>query len=165
MWPSEQMLRSPAAPALLPLLLLAAFPASLQAAAAPPAAETLACATPAAAPAQPSPADLSASPGRGHARSRGLAEQQQQQAKRATAAASPMEIPPSHFPATRASGVVGNYINYQHGGPNKIFEVRQVSQASREVSQQHLPGRGGREGGRGPGRIQNPEPQAEGGGR
>ncbi|XP_060098377.1 latexin isoform X2 [Heteronotia binoei] len=43
-----------------------------------------------------------------------------------------MEIPPGHYPATRASGVVGKYINYQHGGPNKLFEVRQVSQASRE---------------------------------
>ncbi|XP_015274964.1 PREDICTED: latexin isoform X2 [Gekko japonicus] len=125
MRPSGQMWRGSAPPALLPLLLLA-LPATLQAA---PPAETLAAAPPPppTAQAQPSPADLSAWPGRGHPRSRGLLAEQQQ-AKRAA----PMEIPPTHYPATRASGVVGNYINYQHGGPHTIFEVRQVSQASRE---------------------------------
>ncbi|XP_054838753.1 latexin-like [Eublepharis macularius] len=122
MWPSRQMFpSSPAAPpALLPLFLLA-LPASFQAATA----QTPACApaTTAAAQARPNPADLSASPGRGHPSSSGLAEAQ---------AARPMEIPPTHYPATRAAAVVGNYINYQHGGPSKLFAVRAVSQASRE---------------------------------
>ncbi|XP_067402448.1 latexin isoform X2 [Emydura macquarii macquarii] len=43
-----------------------------------------------------------------------------------------MEIPPSHYPATRAAAVVGNYINYQHGSPSKIFMVQEVTKASRE---------------------------------
>ncbi|XP_077204699.1 latexin-like isoform X2 [Paroedura picta] len=107
-------------PALLPLLLLA-IPAPLQAAAA--AAATLARTPPppppSAAQARPSPASLPAWPGR-----RGVGERQEQRG--------PMEIPPSHYPARRASGVVGSYINYQHGGPNTIFEVRQVARASRE---------------------------------
>nr|XP_056705865.1 latexin [Euleptes europaea] len=126
MWPLGQMWRAPLL--LLPLLLLA-LPASVQA-------ETPARAPPAAAaPARPSPAGLSAPPGRGQPRRRGLAqqqEQQQEQAERSSSAAGPMEIPPSHYPATRAAGVVGSYVNYQHGGPGKIFAVRKVSQASRE---------------------------------
>ncbi|XP_034636845.1 latexin isoform X2 [Trachemys scripta elegans] len=43
-----------------------------------------------------------------------------------------MEIPPSHYPATRAAAVAVNYINYQHGSPSKIFMVQKVTKASRE---------------------------------
>ncbi|XP_006123511.1 latexin isoform X3 [Pelodiscus sinensis] len=43
-----------------------------------------------------------------------------------------MEIPPSHYPATRAAAVARNYINYQHGGPNKVFMLQEVTKASRE---------------------------------
>lgn len=45
-----------------------------------------------------------------------------------------MEIPPTHYPATRAAAVAVNYINYQHGSPSKIFMVQKVTKASREVS-------------------------------
>ncbi|XP_048361481.1 latexin isoform X2 [Sphaerodactylus townsendi] len=114
MWLLAQMLRS--ATLLLPWLLLALR-------ASPQAPEPPACAPPATA--QPGPADLSASPGRSQP---GPAEQHTARA----AAAGPMEIPPSHFPASRAAAVVGNYVNFQHGGPNKIFAVRKVSRASRE---------------------------------
>ncbi|XP_030430347.1 latexin [Gopherus evgoodei] len=43
-----------------------------------------------------------------------------------------MEIPPSHYPATRAAVVAVNYINYQHGSPSKIFMLQEVTKASRE---------------------------------
>ncbi|KAH0624114.1 hypothetical protein JD844_007501 [Phrynosoma platyrhinos] len=43
-----------------------------------------------------------------------------------------MEIPPSHYPATRAAGAVENYVNYQHGSPHRLFGVREVRQATRE---------------------------------
>ncbi|XP_043347770.1 latexin isoform X3 [Dermochelys coriacea] len=43
-----------------------------------------------------------------------------------------MEIPPAHYPATRAAAVAVNYINYQHGSPSKIFMVQKVTKASRE---------------------------------
>ncbi|XP_037764029.1 latexin isoform X3 [Chelonia mydas] len=43
-----------------------------------------------------------------------------------------MEIPPTHYPATRAAAVAVNYINYQHGSPSKIFMVQKVTKASRE---------------------------------
>ncbi|KAJ6669438.1 hypothetical protein lerEdw1_008248 [Lerista edwardsae] len=43
-----------------------------------------------------------------------------------------MEIPPSHYPATRAASAVLSCINYQHGGPSKLFQVLDVSRASRE---------------------------------
>ncbi|XP_074860193.1 latexin [Carettochelys insculpta] len=43
-----------------------------------------------------------------------------------------MEIPPSHYPATRAAAVAQNYINYQHGSPSKVFMVQEVTKASKE---------------------------------
>uniref|UniRef100_A0A8C8RUL3 Latexin n=1 Tax=Pelusios castaneus TaxID=367368 RepID=A0A8C8RUL3_9SAUR len=43
-----------------------------------------------------------------------------------------MEIPPTHYPATRAAAVAQNYINYQHGSPHRVFMVQAVSKARRE---------------------------------
>lgn len=43
-----------------------------------------------------------------------------------------MEIPPTHYPASRAATVVENCINYQQGTPNKVFLVQTVKQASME---------------------------------
>lgn len=45
-----------------------------------------------------------------------------------------MEIPPTHFPASRAASVAENCINYQQGTPHKVFLVQTVKQASMEVS-------------------------------
>ena len=45
-----------------------------------------------------------------------------------------MEIPPTHYPASRAASVVENCINYQQGTPHKVFLVQTVQQASMEVS-------------------------------
>uniref|UniRef100_A0A670I230 Latexin n=2 Tax=Podarcis muralis TaxID=64176 RepID=A0A670I230_PODMU len=125
--PGGQMLRlcAPAAPARLALFLLLLLPPPPLPGSLPPAAqETPLCAAAAAATAQAQAqprrrAPLPAPPGRSERR-RGLSEQ------------ASMEIPPSHYPATRAAGVVENYINYQHGSPSKIFGVREVRQASRE---------------------------------
>ncbi|XP_061493157.1 latexin isoform X2 [Rhineura floridana] len=125
MWiPGEPMSRlcAPAAPAPLALFLLLLLLPPLPGSFPPAAQETLLCAAAATAQAQSSRADLSTSPGRSH----------QHRARPARPGTFPMEIPPSHYPATRAACVVENYINYQHGSPSKIFEVREVRQASRE---------------------------------
>uniref|UniRef100_A0A8C9A976 Latexin n=1 Tax=Prolemur simus TaxID=1328070 RepID=A0A8C9A976_PROSS len=45
-----------------------------------------------------------------------------------------MEIPPTHYPASRAAAVAANCINYQQGTPHKVFLVQTVKQASMEVS-------------------------------
>lgn len=45
-----------------------------------------------------------------------------------------MEIPPTHYAATRAASVAENCINYQQGTPHKLFLVQTVQQASKEVS-------------------------------
>lgn len=45
-----------------------------------------------------------------------------------------MEIPPTHFPASRAASVAENCINYQQGTPHKVFLVQTIKQASMEVS-------------------------------
>uniref|UniRef100_A0ABM5G3K3 Latexin n=1 Tax=Pogona vitticeps TaxID=103695 RepID=A0ABM5G3K3_9SAUR len=114
----------PAQPALCLLLLLLPplLPASRSA---PPGVSAVPAA---AAQARPGPADLSALAGRSAPRPRrGLAPP-------SSARPGPMEaIPPTHYPATRAAGVVENYINYQHGSPSKRFGVREVRQASREA--------------------------------
>ncbi|KAL2804592.1 latexin, partial [Daubentonia madagascariensis] len=49
-----------------------------------------------------------------------------------------MEIPPTHYPASRAASVAENCINYQQGTPHKVFLVQTVKQASME----EIPGRG-----------------------
>ncbi|XP_039713984.1 latexin isoform X2 [Pteropus medius] len=49
-----------------------------------------------------------------------------------------MEIPPTHYPASRAASVAENCINYQQGTPHKVFLVQTVKQASKE----DIPGRG-----------------------
>lgn len=46
-----------------------------------------------------------------------------------------MEIPPTHYPASRAASVAESCINYQQGTPHKLFLVQTVKQASLEVSQ------------------------------
>uniref|UniRef100_A0A8C7C2S4 Cystatin LXN-type domain-containing protein n=1 Tax=Neovison vison TaxID=452646 RepID=A0A8C7C2S4_NEOVI len=43
-----------------------------------------------------------------------------------------MEIPPTHFPASRAASVAENCINYQQGTPHKVFLVQTIKQASME---------------------------------
>ncbi|XP_069464897.1 latexin [Ambystoma mexicanum] len=43
-----------------------------------------------------------------------------------------MEIPPTHYPATRAASLVASYINHQHGGPHRVYSAGSVAQASRE---------------------------------
>lgn len=45
-----------------------------------------------------------------------------------------MEIPPTHYAASRAASVAENCINYQQGTPHKLFLVQTVQQASKEVS-------------------------------
>lgn len=45
-----------------------------------------------------------------------------------------MEIPPTHYAASRAASVAENCINYQQGTPHKMFQVQTVQQASKEVS-------------------------------
>ncbi|XP_053144372.1 latexin [Hemicordylus capensis] len=125
MW---RRLCTPAASALLALLLLLPLPAFLPSAAQ----ATLLCSA-ATAQALPSQADLSAPLGRSDPHRGGLPGQPSARPRADT-----MEIPPSHYPAKRAAGVVENYINYQHGSPSKIFTVREVSQASRE----DIPGAG-----------------------
>lgn len=45
-----------------------------------------------------------------------------------------MEIPPTHYAASRAASVAENCINYQQGTPHKMFQVHTVQQASKEVS-------------------------------
>lgn len=45
-----------------------------------------------------------------------------------------MEIPPTHYAASRAASVAENCINYQQGSPHKVFLVQTVQQASKEVS-------------------------------
>lgn len=47
-----------------------------------------------------------------------------------------MEIPPTHYSASRAASVAENCINYQQGTPHKVFLVQTVQQASKEVSLQ-----------------------------
>uniref|UniRef100_A0A0B8RUF0 Latexin n=1 Tax=Philothamnus irregularis TaxID=1899461 RepID=A0A0B8RUF0_9SAUR len=49
-----------------------------------------------------------------------------------------MEIPPSHYPANRAAGVVLHYLTYQRGSPHRLFEMGRVNQASLE----DIPGTG-----------------------
>lgn len=49
-----------------------------------------------------------------------------------------MEIPPTHYPASRAASVAENCINYQQGTPHKVFLVQTVKQASMEVSPHRL---------------------------
>ncbi|XP_076788607.1 latexin isoform X1 [Arvicanthis niloticus] len=49
-----------------------------------------------------------------------------------------MEIPPTHYAASRAASVAENCINYQQGSPHKVFLVQTVQQASKE----DIPGRG-----------------------
>lgn len=41
-------------------------------------------------------------------------------------------INPSYYPATRAAGVAVDYINYKMGTPNRLFERKQVTGASKE---------------------------------
>ncbi|XP_056421015.1 latexin [Hyla sarda] len=41
-------------------------------------------------------------------------------------------INPSHYPASRAAGVAGDYINYKLGGPHRLYEQQQVTSASKE---------------------------------
>uniref|UniRef100_A0A8D2J8P6 Latexin n=1 Tax=Varanus komodoensis TaxID=61221 RepID=A0A8D2J8P6_VARKO len=115
-------MRRPGAPAASALLALLLLPGSLS----PAGQATILRAAPATDPVQPGPADPSASPERSDQRRR-LFEQPPERP-----GAAPMEIPPSHYPATRAADVVENYINYQHGSPNKIFAVGEVHHASRE---------------------------------
>ncbi|XP_069092376.1 latexin [Pleurodeles waltl] len=43
-----------------------------------------------------------------------------------------MEIPPSHYPATRAASLVANYINYRQGAPHRVFQPDWVTEARRE---------------------------------
>lgn len=57
----------------------------------------------------------------------------------AASALARMEIPPTHYPASRAASVVENCINYQQGTPHKVFLVQTVKQASMEVSLQGAP--------------------------
>ncbi|XP_026561631.1 latexin-like [Pseudonaja textilis] len=45
---------------------------------------------------------------------------------------SAMEIPPSHYQANRAAGVVLHYATYQRGSPHSLFEMERVHQASLE---------------------------------
>lgn len=45
-----------------------------------------------------------------------------------------MEIPATHYAASRAASVAENCINYQQGTPHKVFQVQTVQQASKEVS-------------------------------
>ncbi|XP_003358692.1 latexin [Sus scrofa] len=49
-----------------------------------------------------------------------------------------MEIPPTHYPASRAASVAESCINYQQGTPHKLFLVQTVKQASLE----DIPGKG-----------------------
>ncbi|CAH6898002.1 Lxn [Phodopus roborovskii] len=49
-----------------------------------------------------------------------------------------MEIPATHYAASRAASVAENCINYQQGTPHKVFQVQTVQQASKE----DIPGRG-----------------------
>lgn len=51
-----------------------------------------------------------------------------------------MEIPPTHYAASRAASVAENCINYQQGTPHKVFLVQTVQQASKEVSRGARPG-------------------------
>ncbi|XP_066475735.1 latexin-like [Tiliqua scincoides] len=98
---------APPAPLLLGLLLLLPAPAR------PAGGEPASCAAAAAAQALPSRA--------------GRSEPRPQPRRAGT-----MEIPPSHYPARRALSAVMHCINYQHGGPSKLFQGRDVTQASRE---------------------------------
>nr|XP_033815381.1 latexin [Geotrypetes seraphini] len=41
------------------------------------------------------------------------------------------ELNPSHYPATRATRVVENFINYRYGTPHRIFQAQKVESASR----------------------------------
>lgn len=45
-----------------------------------------------------------------------------------------MEIPATHYAASRAASVAENCINYQQGTPHKVFQVQTVQQACKEVS-------------------------------
>ncbi|XP_070609632.1 latexin-like isoform X1 [Erythrolamprus reginae] len=47
---------------------------------------------------------------------------------------SAMEIPPSHYRANRAAGVVFHYLTYQRGSPHRPFEMGRVNRASLEGS-------------------------------
>uniref|UniRef100_A0A6I8PQW1 Latexin n=1 Tax=Ornithorhynchus anatinus TaxID=9258 RepID=A0A6I8PQW1_ORNAN len=49
-----------------------------------------------------------------------------------------MDIPPTHFPASRAASVAENCINYQQGTPHKLFALRAVTRAAME----DIPGTG-----------------------
>lgn len=115
------------APAALPprTLLLSLLPLLLPAYPRPAAREPASCAA-ADAQALPSRAEPSAWAGRSD-RHPNLPEQPS-----ARPGVGSMEIPPSHYPASRAASAVMSYINYQHGGPSKLFQVRGVTRASRE---------------------------------
>ncbi|XP_069831379.1 latexin-like [Dendropsophus ebraccatus] len=39
---------------------------------------------------------------------------------------------PSYYPASRAAAVAENYINYKLGGPKRLFQLQQVTSASKE---------------------------------
>uniref|UniRef100_A0A8C5PL49 Retinoic acid receptor responder 1 n=1 Tax=Leptobrachium leishanense TaxID=445787 RepID=A0A8C5PL49_9ANUR len=42
-------------------------------------------------------------------------------------------INPNNYPATRATGVVVNHINSKLGSPHRIFQVKEVTKASKEI--------------------------------
>ncbi|KAJ1132264.1 hypothetical protein NDU88_010590 [Pleurodeles waltl] len=44
-----------------------------------------------------------------------------------------MEIPLSHYPATRAASLVANYINYRQGALHRVYQPDWVTEARREV--------------------------------
>ncbi|KAM8954483.1 latexin-like [Pelodytes ibericus] len=41
-------------------------------------------------------------------------------------------INPTHYPASRAARVAENYINYKLGGPHRVLQMKQVTEATKE---------------------------------